>query len=34
MGTMTVDDILGVGRNFSSLSTRDLLEARDSTTGI
>jgi hypothetical protein len=29
MGTMTADDILGVGRNFASLSTRDLLEARD-----
>ncbi len=29
MGTMTVDDILGAGRNFASLSTKDLLEARD-----
>ena len=26
---MTADDILGVERNFASLSTRDLLEARD-----
>ena len=26
---MTIDDILGVERNFASLSTRDLLEARD-----
>jgi hypothetical protein len=29
MGTMSADDILGVGRNFASLSTKDLLEARD-----
>ena len=29
MATMTADDILGVERNFASLSTKDLLEARD-----
>jgi hypothetical protein len=29
MGTITTEDILGVGRNFASLSTRDLLAARD-----
>jgi hypothetical protein len=29
MGTMTPDDLLGVERNFASLSTKDLLEARD-----
>src|SRR5262245_9942076 len=29
MATMTADDILGVGKNFASLSTKDLLEARD-----
>ena len=29
MATMAVEDVLGVGENFASLSTKDLLEARD-----